>query len=51
MEIGSKIKITVGDCKGQEGTYAGTKNNSNWHIVKMPDGSGVLVNLDEIEEI
>ena len=51
MEIGSKVKITVGSDKGREGIYAGTKNNSNWHIVKMPDGSKLDVNLDEIEKI
>jgi hypothetical protein len=51
MEIGNKVKITIGDCKGREGTYAGIANNSNWHIIKFPDGSNLYVNLDEIEEI
>lgn len=51
MKIGTKVKITVGDCKGREGIYAGIKNNSNWLIIKMPDGSETYVNLDEIEEI
>lgn len=51
MEIGSKVKIIFGSDKGHEGIYFGMKNNSNWHIVKISDGSFVYVNLDEIEEI
>lgn len=49
MEIGARVRITVGDCKGREGIYSGMKNNSNWHIIKFSDGSSIYVNLDEIE--
>jgi ribosomal protein L24 len=51
MDIGDKVKIIFGSDKGRAGIYFGMKNNSNWHIVKMPDGSELYVNLEEIEKI